>query len=63
MLNIIEHIWQTEINNFSILPAIIIQKNENPQFYFYSKVKKRVLRKKDSAFDKMREYMSEFSLN
>ena len=51
MINIIDHIWQVELRNFTILPTVIKFSNNRPKSYYYSEKQNRVLRKKDQSIE------------
>lgn len=49
MINIVDHAWQFELQNFSILATVIKVKGNGPKAYFYSGKQKRILRKKEQS--------------
>lgn len=47
MINIVDHAWQFELQDFCILPTVIKLKGNSAKVYFYSVKQRRVLRKKE----------------
>jgi len=49
MINIIEHIWQSELKNYEIMPTVVKITKNTPKSYFFSSKQSKVLRKKDQT--------------
>lgn len=59
MINIVDHAWQFELQNFSILPTVIKIKENGAKAYFYSGKQKRILRKKEQSHEGIMIFMKE----
>lgn len=62
MINIVDHAWQFELQNFSILPTVIRVKGNGAKAYFYSGKQKRILRKKEQSNEGVMVFMKNGAL-
>lgn len=62
MINIVDHGWQFELQNFSILPTVIRVKENGAKVYFYSGKQKRILRKKEQSNEGIMVFMKDGTL-
>lgn len=62
MINIVDHAWQFELQDFCILPTVIKIKGNGAKAYFYSGKQRKILRKKEQNSEGIMMFLKDGAL-